>query len=220
MLVELKKNENSKLEYEKKHATLTEKYENAKKEQEKQKEDKQITELKNKKREAEDALSQSHRKHSEVAKNIGYYEASLKEIENSRIKYDNIKKEYEVYDYFLKSMSKDGISRSIISNNLSLINKEIKKILSNAVNFDVELESTDDGKAIEIYFKHERNKKRRIELCSGMEKCLSSIALRVALISITTTRAEARSIDRYLYMFILHPARWGDQVLSLVLHYV
>jgi len=96
------------------------------------------------------------------------------------------KKEYEIYDYFLSANSKDGISKQIISKNLNIINTQIKKILSSGVNFDIELVSEDDGKAIEILFKHERGKPRKVELLSGMEKSIAALVLRAALV-ITTT---------------------------------
>lgn len=121
-----------------------------------------------------------------ISKDDGQSDSELKNIGLARLAYDKIKQEYEVYDYFLSATSKDGISKKIISDNLQIVNSEIKKILSNGVNFEIELVSADDGKAIEIFFKHEKSKPRRIELCSGMEKTISAIAIRAALVSITS----------------------------------
>lgn len=112
--------------------------------------------------------------------------AVLAEIKENKLTYESIRTQYDVYHYFLSAMSKDGIAKQIIADNLSIINQEIKKILSKGAGFNIEIESDDDGKAIEIYFSHERSKKRKIELTSGMEKTLSAIALRAALINVTT----------------------------------
>lgn len=121
-----------------------------------------------------------------LSKDNGEIEAGLKNVATARVAYEKIKQEFELYDYFLSATSKDGISKSIISENLQVVNAEIKKILSNGVNFEIELVSAEDGKAIEIFFKHEKSKPRRIELCSGMEKTVAGIAIRAALVNITS----------------------------------
>jgi DNA repair exonuclease SbcCD ATPase subunit/DNA repair exonuclease SbcCD nuclease subunit len=108
----------------------------------------------------------------------------IENVEKSIAHYEGLKSTFEAYERYLKAMGKEGIPRIIVHNNLSLINKQIKKILSSHVNFGVELEST--GKEIEIFFKHGKSKRRRIELCSGMEKTIAAIALRAAMVSVTT----------------------------------
>jgi len=118
--------------------------------------------------------------------NMGKFESTKNEITNQQLEADILRKEYEAYDYFMQTMSKDGISRVIIAENVGLINKEIEKILSQGVDFTVELESSENGKAIEIYFKHPKSHKRVIEICSGMEKVMAGIAIRAALIRVTT----------------------------------
>jgi DNA repair exonuclease SbcCD nuclease subunit len=127
--------------------------------------------------------------HREVLYNTekqGGHKSQIQQYEKEKLDYLKIQEEYQIYDYFLLATSKDGISKSIISKNLGIINSKIKKILASGVNFEVELASMEDGKSIEILFKHERNKPRRIELCSGMEKTITAIALRAALVSVTT----------------------------------
>jgi len=119
-------------------------------------------------------------------KKEGTLKAQIERSEKDLEELSKLKQKYEIYDYFLLANSKDGISKQIISKNLGIINSQIKKILSNGVNFDIELVSEDDGKAVEVLFKHERGKPRKIELCSGMEKSLAAIAIRAALVSVTT----------------------------------
>lgn len=122
----------------------------------------------------------------DLAKKEGFLQKTIEQLEKDKVAYEEIKTSYQVYDYFLLATSKDGISKQIIAKNLDVINFQIKRILSSGVNFEIELISTDDGKSIEILFKHEKNKPRRIELCSGMEKCITALTLRVALLNITT----------------------------------
>ncbi len=99
--------------------------------------------------------------------------------------YNVLKAEHDAYFYYLEATGKDGLSRIIINNNLGIINVEIEKILSGNVDFDIEVDANEVGK-IEIYFKHEKSKARRIELCSGMEKTIAAIAIRAALVCVTT----------------------------------
>jgi DNA repair exonuclease SbcCD nuclease subunit/ABC-type branched-subunit amino acid transport system ATPase component len=116
----------------------------------------------------------------------GSLKRQIEQLQKDKIQYLKVQEEYQIYDYFLLATSRDGISKSIIAKNLGIINTKIKKIMSSGVNFEVELVSTEEGKSIEIFFKHERSKPRRIELCSGMEKTITAIALRAALVSVTT----------------------------------
>ena len=121
-----------------------------------------------------------------LTENQGFLKKQVEQLEKDKSEYKKLQEEYQVYDYFLLATSKDGISKTIISKNLGIINNKIKKILSAGVNFEIELVSTEEGKSIEIFFKHERSKPRRIELCSGMEKTISALILRAALVIVTT----------------------------------
>jgi len=109
-------------------------------------------------------------------------EAFLEKGKENKKQYDDLRAKYEAYDYFIRIMGKDGLSKTIIANNLEIINKQIKNILSSAVDFSVEF--SNDGK--EIYFKSPKSPKREIELCSGMENTIAALSIRAALVSVTT----------------------------------
>lgn len=91
---------------------------------------------------------------------------------------------HEVLTLLENAFSKKGIPQSIIAKYLPLINAEISKILTGISGFTVEIEC-DESNNIEIYIVYDE-KKRIIELGSGMEKMISSIAIRVALTSISS----------------------------------
>ena len=74
--------------------------------------------------------------------------------------------------------------QEIISNALPRINAEISNILTGISGFTVEIEC-DDSNSVEIYLNY-GDSRRLIELGSGMEKMISSIAIRVALTNIST----------------------------------
>ena len=82
-------------------------------------------------------------------------------------------------------MSKNGIPRQIIRSQLPLINTEIAKILQGVSGFTVELESCADSSTMDIFIDY-GDSRRIIELASGMEKMMASLAIRVALINIST----------------------------------
>jgi len=133
-----------------------------------------------------EALDETSRSLMDLNIKIGTVRTRIEEIKASMVEYETLVEEYEAYEYFLKAMSKDGIARMIIAENIGVINKEIEKILSQGVGFTVELESSANGKAIDIFFRHPRSPRRLIEICCGMEKTLAAIAIRAALINITT----------------------------------
>jgi DNA repair exonuclease SbcCD ATPase subunit/DNA repair exonuclease SbcCD nuclease subunit len=120
-----------------------------------------------------------------VSQNLGGSKIRLQQLLDSKKQYEAIKKEHDAYYYFTQAFGKDGIPYNIIAQNIHLINSEIKKLLAGAVNFDIVLEQ-EDSKEINVYFKHGRSKKRIIEICGGAEKTIAAIAIRAALLSVTT----------------------------------
>ena len=82
------------------------------------------------------------------------------------------------------AFSKKGVPQEIISSALPKINAEIADILEGIAGFSVEIEC-DDTNSVEIYLNYGDNR-RLIELGSGMEKMIASIAIRVALTSISS----------------------------------
>ena len=61
---------------------------------------------------------------------------------------------------------------------------EIAKILNNVVDFNIFLENDDDK--LDIIIKHQNMEPRPLEMGSGAEKTLASIAIRLALLSVTS----------------------------------
>jgi DNA repair exonuclease SbcCD ATPase subunit len=92
-------------------------------------------------------------------------------------------KEKAAYEYYLMAMEKDGISYQLMSRILPKIENEINSILSNLVDFKIILNT--DGKNINAYIVYD-NLYWPLELSSGMERFISSIAIRVGLINISS----------------------------------
>lgn len=86
------------------------------------------------------------------------------------------------YDYYCKAVCKDGIPYVLISKAVPYIQQYANTILNQVIDFTVELET--DGKNINAFICYDDNK-WPLELSSGMERFMSSLALRIALIKIT-----------------------------------
>lgn len=86
------------------------------------------------------------------------------------------------YELYCKAMCKDGIPFLLIAKAVPFIQNYVNNILSQVIDFTVELET--DGKNINVFICYDGNK-WPLELASGMERFISSLALRIALIKIT-----------------------------------
>jgi DNA repair exonuclease SbcCD ATPase subunit len=86
--------------------------------------------------------------------------------------------EYEAYQLYTNAISRDGIPYEVISATVPEIEREVNNILHQIVEFSIELES--DGKNITPFIVYDKNR-WTLELSSGLERFISSLAIRVAL---------------------------------------
>jgi DNA repair exonuclease SbcCD ATPase subunit len=84
----------------------------------------------------------------------------------------------------MRCMHPNGISYDIIKRRLPLINNEISKILTNIVDFEISFEN--DDKKLDILIKHPKHEPRPIEIGSGAEKTIAAMAIRLALLNVST----------------------------------
>jgi exonuclease SbcC len=87
----------------------------------------------------------------------------------------------QLYTFYLDSVKKDGIPYELISKALPVIEEEINNILGQVVDFGIMMDT--DGKNINAKIVYE-DQSWALEMCSGMEKFVSGLAIRVALINI------------------------------------
>jgi len=90
--------------------------------------------------------------------------------------------EQVAYELYSKAMYKDGIPYTLISKAVPYIQQHTNNILNQIIDFTVELET--DGKNINAFICYDDDK-WPLELSSGMERFMASIAIRIALIKIT-----------------------------------
>ena len=114
----------------------------------------------------------------------GSLEEKLATLEDERTLLREKMREKAAYDYFKLCMSQHGIASEILKRRLPVINAEISKVLCNVVDFEIYLEV--DDKALDIMIRHPKYDPRPIELGSGAEKTLAAIAIRLALLNVST----------------------------------
>ena len=95
----------------------------------------------------------------------------------------DLEEKYKAYEYYLNSIQRNGVPYELISNILPYIQEEVNTILSQIVDFSIEFSV--DGKNINTLISYGDNKKWALELTSGMEKFISSLAIRVGLINVS-----------------------------------
>ena len=105
-------------------------------------------------------------------------------IEGIRNRMDEVKdleEKNRLYTYYLDAVKRDGIPYELISKALPIIENEVNNILAQVVDFGCVMEV--DGKSINAKIVYD-DQEWPLEMCSGMEKFVSGLAIRVALINI------------------------------------
>ena len=116
--------------------------------------------------------------------NILLAEKTKERCEESIIKLKDLTQQYKYYEYYLQAVSRDGVPYDLITTAVPFIEQEINNILTQIVDFNLML--TMDGKNINCYIVYDTDNYWPIELTSGMEKFISSLAIRTALINVSS----------------------------------
>lgn len=114
-----------------------------------------------------------------IAKAEVLIEKSTEEKEN----YENMTKMHGAFEKYMKAISSGGIPFSIIRNKLMIINEKVKAYLTDIAEFEVLFEDQDNN--LNILLK-DQNGTHPINMASGAEKMLASMAIRLSLLSISS----------------------------------
>lgn len=120
-----------------------------------------------------------------IVSDIGKFENQIHVLSEEKKKYEEVTSRFRLLNLVAVALSKRGIPNQILYSQLPLINAELSKILGGILDFNIELQSDLDSNAMDIYINY-GDSRRLIELGSGMEKTIASIAIRVALLQITS----------------------------------
>jgi len=123
---------------------------------------------------------------SEIKNNYGAIEVAktkkstaMQQLE----RYQQLETEYKAYGYYLESVKRDGIPYELITKALPKIEAEINNVLNQIVDFNMVMNT--DGKNINGYIIYDEDNYWPLELTSGMERFISSLAIRIALINVS-----------------------------------
>jgi DNA repair exonuclease SbcCD ATPase subunit len=108
----------------------------------------------------------------------------IEEAKEGIKKVKNAERDYIAYDLFVQATHPNGISYVVIKSMLSVINAEISAVLSSIVDFEVTI--ANDDSSLEIYLRHPKHDPRPLSMGSGAEKTIASMAIRLALISVSS----------------------------------
>jgi len=112
---------------------------------------------------------------------ISSLESFIEGIKQKMSDVKDLEEKNRLYTYYLDAVKRDGIPYELISKAMPVIENEINNILGQVVDFSIVMDI--DGKNINAKIVYE-DQEWPLEMCSGMEKFVSGLAIRVALINI------------------------------------
>jgi len=133
---------------------------------------------------AENVLETCEARVLDIIKQNGATEQQIVSLEAKKEELLSLRSEYAAADLYMRAMHPNGISYDILKEMLPLINDEVSKVLANLVDYEILVSA--EGRKLDIAIKHPKYNPRPIEMASGAEKALASIALRIALTNVST----------------------------------
>lgn len=105
-----------------------------------------------------------------------------------------MEKKFKAFELYTKSVSRDGVPYNLIENTIPTLQEEVNDILNQIVDFNIIFNL--DGKNINAFIAYDDTKYWPIELVSGMEKFVATLAIRCALLNISNlSRPTFLAID-------------------------
>lgn len=142
-----------------------------------------IKELKNSLNKLEINLNDINKK---LLENSGKKEVTknkMQMLKTTMVDMVKVENDRRLYDYYSQAVGRNGIPYQVICNMTPEITKEVNSILTQLSNITLEIES--DEKNIVPFINHETKGKWPIEMTSGFERFVVSIAIRVAMCNIS-----------------------------------
>lgn len=119
---------------------------------------------------------------SDIKSKINTWNFEKVKIEDKIVEIKKLERSNQLYTLYTEAVCRDGLQYKLISQTLPDIENQVNNILSEIVDFTVSFQT--DGKNVVTYIVYE-DKKWPLELASGLERFVSSLAIRVALITIS-----------------------------------
>ena len=109
-------------------------------------------------------------------------------------KVEKLEGDHQAYQYLLEAIKRDGVPYDLISKSLPTIEGAVNDILAQIVDFNIVFNM--DGKQIDTHIVYDDDRVWPLELSSGMERFVSSLAIRVGLMNVSNLpRSNFLAID-------------------------
>jgi len=133
------------------------------------------------KKEVDKKITELNKKITASTMKIGSIQAFIDSTKKQMEEVKELESKSNLYTYYLDAVKKDGVPYELISKAMPVIENEVNNILAQVVDFSLLMDT--DGKNINAKIVYE-DQEWTLEMCSGMEKFISGLAIRVALINI------------------------------------
>jgi DNA repair exonuclease SbcCD ATPase subunit len=147
---------------------------------------KDIQKKKSEVKETRNELARAQREVERLSVSLGGVSSLLENAQQSLDEHDRKTAEAHVCELYVEAFGKNGIPRLVLARALPLVNAEINRILSNAVDFTVSLEHDESDQSVGLYLQYGQYRRRNIALAGGAERFIASIAIRAALLGISS----------------------------------
>ena len=128
-------------------------------------------------------LSEINSKLQTSYSDISVCQKTIENILESIERAHDLEERVKAYEYYLNAIQRDGVPYEIISEILPYVEEEVNIILSQISDFSINFET--DGRNINTFIVYGNKERWALEMTSGMEKFVSSLAIRVALITVS-----------------------------------
>lgn len=128
------------------------------------------------------SLQKSNRHLRDLSGSIALLKNQIESLKVSIDKVRTLEEDYASHELYLSAVGRDGIPHEVIFCAVPEIEREVNSILNQIVEFTLSFEN--DGKNISPYVVYD-NRRWPVEMSSGFERFVESIAIRVALTNIS-----------------------------------
>jgi DNA repair exonuclease SbcCD ATPase subunit/DNA repair exonuclease SbcCD nuclease subunit len=150
------------------------------------KDDAEMFDLKKKEQtKLQNALFAQERTKSDALVQIGKNKAKLEQLSKDQEDASVLLNKSKVLETVQAAFHKNGIPAIILKTQLPAINAELANLLGGLVDFNITFETEPGSNSMDVYIE-DGHSRRILELGSGMEKMIASIAIRVALCNLSS----------------------------------
>ena len=145
--------------------------------------DLKIQDLKSEQYLLDDKLEDTKLASTNVFGNIQVLKNKETQINENIDKVEQLEGDYQAYQYLLNAIQRDGVPYDLISKSLPTVEGAVNDILAQVVDFSIVFSM--NGKDIDTHIVYDDDRIWSLELSSGMERFISSLAIRIGLMNVS-----------------------------------